>query len=142
MDFFFSLSWVSLVSLLCFSCADLEIVLSVSGNFNVLLKNFCEKWEYIGSKTRNYAKKCFWWWGYVQRNKVVIVFKNRKSWVYHKNWYNLSKTNNFCSNFRNIFAVQLCKYLKIKKTFCETKFFLGTRFPSSTTISSSAEVLQ
>ena len=42
------------------SGSDLEIVQSVSGNFNVLLKNFCEKREYIGSKTRNYAKKCFW----------------------------------------------------------------------------------
>ena len=50
--------------------ADLEIVQSVSGNFNVILKNFCEKREYIGSKTRNYENK----WGYVQRNKVVIVF--------------------------------------------------------------------
>ena len=102
-----------------------------------LLKNFCEKRKYVGSKTRNCVMKCFWWWGYVQRNKVVIVFQNRKSWVCHKNCYNLSKTNNFCSNFRNIFAAQLCKYLKIKKTFCETKFFPGTRFPSSTTISSS-----
>ena len=40
--------------------------------------------------------------------------------------------------FQKLFALQLCKYLKGKKTFCGTKFFLGARFPSSTTISSSA----
>ena len=48
---------------------------SVSGNFNVLLKNFCEKREYIRSKTRNYAKKCFWWWGYVQETKLLLYFR-------------------------------------------------------------------
>ena len=37
----------------------LQIVQIVSGNLNVLLKNFCEKREYIGSKTRNCAMKGF-----------------------------------------------------------------------------------
>ena len=55
--------------------ADLEIVQSVSRNFNVLLKNFCKKREYIGSKTRNCAMICFWWWGYVQRNELFLYFR-------------------------------------------------------------------
>ena len=96
-----------------------------------LLKNFCEKREYIGSKTRNYAKKCFWWWGYVQRNKVVIVFQNRKSWVCHKNWYNLCKTNNFGSNFRNFLLFNSVNISKSKKLSAKPNSFweLGSRVP-------------
>ena len=40
--------------------------------------------------------------------------------------------------FQSHFAVKLPEHLKATKTFCRAKLFLGTRFLSSTTRSSSA----
>ena len=50
--------------------ADLQIVWSFLGASMFLLKNFCEKREYIGLKTRDIEQKCFWWWVCVLRNKI------------------------------------------------------------------------
>ena len=70
------------------------------------------------------------------------MFKETKLLMYssRRNHGYVRKTDIFYAKqmiLQKLFAVQLCKYLKGKKTFCGTKFFLGTRFPSSTTISSS-----
>ena len=54
---------------------DLEIVQSVSGNFNVLLNNSCEKREYIGSKTRNYARNVSDDGYMFQETKLLLYFR-------------------------------------------------------------------
>ena len=74
-----------------------------------------------------------------KESNLFYVFQLRKSWLCHKNCYVLCKTNNFGRNFRNILLFNFENISKPKKTFCEIKFFLGTRFPSSTTISSSGK---
>ena len=43
----------------------------------------------------------------------------------------------FLKKYQRHFVVLLCEYLKSTKTFCKAELFLVTRFPSSTTISSS-----
>ena len=110
---------------------DLEIVRSVSGNINVFTEKFLQK-EYIVGKKR-----------VIMRRKVsddVNMFEETKLFMYSSrgNHGYVTKTNNYTRNLRNILLFNLVDTSKPKKTFCEIKSFLGTRFPSSTTISSSA----
>ena len=90
-----------------------------------LLKNFCEKREYIGLKN-------VWLCAEMFKETKLFMYSSRGNHGY------VTKTNKYTRNLRNILLFNLVDTSKPKKTFCEIKSFLGTRFPSSTTISSSA----
>ena len=63
--------------------------------------------------------------------EIIIVFQKRKSWVCHKNCYNLCKTNNFGSNFRNFLLFNSVNISKSKKLSAKPNSFweLGSRVP-------------
>ena len=47
-------------------------------NFNGFTKKIFETKDYIRIKMHNFVQKCFGWWGIVQRNKIINVFKHKK----------------------------------------------------------------
>ena len=111
---------------------DLEIVKSVSGNQNVFAENFLRKEDWV--KNAWLCTEMFLMIGICSKKQSCLCIPAEKIMgMLQKLIYVLCKTNNSQKNF----VVQFCKYLKTKKTFCEIKFFPGTRFASATTISTS-----
>ena len=87
--------------------------------------------EYIGLKTHFVAQKCFWWWVWVKRNKIVNEYQQKKSWVCYKHWYVLCRTTIFCRNFRNILLFGFVNIWKPQKLSARPNCFweLGSRVP-------------
>ena len=89
-----------------------------------LQKNFCEKREYIGLKTRDIAQKCFWWWVCVP----ICSSRGNNGYVTRTNIFD-EKQLTFAEILRNILQFNFVNIWKPQKLSAKPNCFLELGSP-------------